>query len=111
MNEAESARAGETRAAAASAERCVVCGVVPGRSLRFLMAGELRCLRCTLTRRSLLRRSLLTSLVVGTLLTAINQGTFLFRGEFPGALYWKIALTYCVPFCVATWGALINSRR
>jgi hypothetical protein len=74
------------------------------------MAGELRCLRCTLMRPSLLRRSLLTALVVGTALTAINQGNIILSGHFPATLYWKIPLTYCVPFCVATWGALINSR-
>jgi hypothetical protein len=25
-------------------------------------------------------------------------------------LLWKIPLTYLVPFLVATWGALVNSR-
>lgn len=59
----------------------------------------------------MLRRSLVTALVVGTVLVAINQGNILLGGSFPGALLWKIPLTYCVPFCVATWGALINSRR
>jgi hypothetical protein len=74
------------------------------------MGGERRCLRCTLLRPSLLRRSALTALVVGTVLTAINQGNILLEGTFPATLFWKIPLTYCVPFCVATWGALINSR-
>jgi hypothetical protein len=59
----------------------------------------------------MLRRSFLTAAVVGTVLVAINQGTVLLDGRFPGSLYWKIPLTYAVPFCVATWGALINSRR
>jgi len=58
----------------------------------------------------MLKRSFLTALFVGTILTAINQGNTLLQGEFPAALAWKIPLTYCVPFCVATWGALINSR-
>jgi hypothetical protein len=58
----------------------------------------------------MLRRSLLTSLFVGSILTAINQGNVLLEGQFPCSLYWKIPLTYAVPFCVATWGALINSR-
>jgi hypothetical protein len=61
--------------------------------------------------RPMLLRSLLTAVVVGTLLTAINQGTVLLDGSFPAALYWKIPLTYAVPFCVASWGGLINSRR
>ena len=58
----------------------------------------------------MLRRSLLTAAVVGTVLTSINQGNVLLDGEFPSDLYWKIPLTYCVPFLVATWGALINTR-
>ncbi len=74
------------------------------------MGGQRRCLRCTLLRPSLLRRSLATALVVGSVLTAINQGNILVQGNFPAALYWKVPLTYCVPFCVATWGALVNSR-
>jgi hypothetical protein len=59
----------------------------------------------------MVRRSLITAAVVGTLLVAINQGTVLLEGEFPASLYWKIPLTYAVPFCVASWGALVNSRR
>jgi hypothetical protein len=58
----------------------------------------------------MLRRSLLTALVVGTILTAINQGNLILQGAFSSDMMWKIPLTYCVPFCVATWGALINSR-
>ncbi len=52
----------------------------------------------------------MTAIVVGTALTAINQGTLLLDGQFPPDLLWKVPLTYCVPFCVATWGALSNSR-
>lgn len=69
-----------------------------------------RCLGCTLRQRSLLRRSALTALVVGSVLTAINQGTLIVAGNFPASLLWKIPLTYLVPFCVSTWGALVNSR-
>jgi hypothetical protein len=58
----------------------------------------------------MLRRSLLTALVVGTILTAINQGNLILQGAFSSDMMWKIPLTYCVPFCVATWGALINNR-
>ena len=75
------------------------------------MLGDVpRCLICTLRQRSLLRRSALTTLVVGTVLTAINQGTVLAAGNFPPSLLWKVPLTYAVPFCVSTWGALVNSR-
>ena len=50
------------------------------------------------------RRSLAAALVVGTLLNLINQGDALFAGR---ALDWgKLALTYIVPYCVATYGAV-----
>ena len=44
------------------------------------------------------------------MLLAINQGDVLLSGRWPAALAWKIPLTYLVPFVVATWGALLNSR-
>ena len=50
------------------------------------------------------RRSLLTGVVVGTILTAINQGDVIVAGETPNFI--KIALTYLVPYCVATYGAV-----
>lgn len=74
------------------------------------MGGGMRCLRCALSYRPLLRRSALTALVVGTILVAINQGTVLAAGNFSAELALKIPLTYVVPFCVATWGALSNNR-
>jgi hypothetical protein len=50
------------------------------------------------------RRSLATAVVVGTLLNLINQGDALFSGR---RLDWlKLALTYVVPYCVATYGAV-----
>lgn len=69
-----------------------------------------RCLTCALSYRPLLRRSLGIALVVGSALIAINQGDLLLAGRWQPALAWKIPLTYLVPFVVATWGALLNSR-
>jgi hypothetical protein len=58
----------------------------------------------------MLERSLAVAAVVGTLLLIINQGDVLLSASRPRALLWKIPLTYLVPFLVATWGALVNSR-
>ena len=69
-----------------------------------------RCLRCALMYRPTLRRSFVICLIVGTILTAINQGNIIVGGDFPTALLWKIPLTYSVPFCVATTGAVLNAR-
>ena len=68
-----------------------------------------KCTTCALRHGPMLRRSFWTCIVVGTILTAINQGTVIFGGSFPPSLFWKIPLTYSVPFFVATWGALSNS--
>ena len=89
---------------------CSLCSKPLSPGSGFVLAGQRRCVRCTLFRSRLLIRSLLTALVVGTILVAINQGNDIVAGRTDGSLVWKVPLTYCVPFCVATWGALINSR-
>jgi len=54
-------------------------------------------------RRPIVIRSLWVALVVGTILNLINQGDRLATGEL---LDWgKLALTYLVPFVVASFGA------
>ncbi len=50
------------------------------------------------------RRSLIVALVVGTVLNLINQGDALFAG---GPIDWtKLVLTFAVPYCVSTYGAV-----
>lgn len=91
-------------------ERCARCACALTHQAAFTLGGRRRCLPCTLRYGPLLRRSGATALVVGTILVAINQGTVFLDGTWPASLLWKIPLTYAVPFCVATWGALSNSR-
>ena len=96
---------------------CQRCGRPTGQSSSFTFrprggaTGVTKCLRCALRHRPMLRRSLIASAVVGTALTALNQGDAILAGQVAGALAWKIPLTYCVPFLVATYGALANSRN
>ena len=71
----------------------------------------IKCLLCSLRHRPMLKKSLMACVVVGTLLTALNQGDLLLFGNWNSTLYWKIPLTYTVPFLVATYGALINTRK
>jgi hypothetical protein len=88
-----------------SALVCEVCHrpLHPGYRLR---GGALRCGRHAPFYRPVLRRSLITALVVGTVLTAINQGDRLVRGDVTAMVLLKMGLTYCVPFLVSTSGAL-----
>ena len=70
-----------------------------------------KCILCALRHIPMLRRSITVALVVGTILVLLNHGDTVLAGNWNSALYWKIPVTYCVPFCVASFGALTNSRR
>jgi len=59
-------------------------------------------LRLTFSGR-IVRRSLIVALVVGTILNAINQGPEIVSGQ--PVVVWKLLLTFCVPFLVASYGA------
>ena len=50
------------------------------------------------------KKAILTALVVGSILISINHGDIILDGSMPAS--WKIILTYCVPYCVTTWGAV-----
>ena len=50
------------------------------------------------------RRSFVVALVVGTILNLINQGDAILTGVHPDVV--KLALTYLVPYGVATYGAV-----
>jgi len=88
------------------------CTLRDGRTFTFKKPGgdRILCLSCSLYHKPMLKRSFITAVVVGTLLTFLNQGDHLFAGTWKPTMYWKVPLTYCVPFMVATWGALSNSR-
>jgi hypothetical protein len=50
------------------------------------------------------RRSFIVALIVGAILNLLNQGDALFSG---GQLnFTKLILTFAVPYCVATYGAV-----
>lgn len=54
------------------------------------------------------KKAFYTACVVGTILTTINHGDSILMGETPPIL--KVFLTYCVPFCVTTWGAYLGKK-
>ena len=47
------------------------------------------------------KRAVKVSLIVGSILTLINQSDHMLTGEMPAA--WKIILTYLVPYCVSSY--------
>lgn len=48
--------------------------------------------------------------VVGTLLSAVNQGHLLLDGATDAATWVRVAVNYAVPFCVASIGFLAGRR-
>ncbi|QDT05518.1 hypothetical protein K227x_39180 [Rubripirellula lacrimiformis] len=66
------------------------------------------------TRQSIVSRGLAYSVVVGTVLTAINQGDIIMAGQCQPTHFAKIGLTYLVPYVVSTLssvGAIRSSVR
>ena len=53
-------------------------------------------------------RAIRVAIIVGTVLTLINQGDVLLAGMAPNWI--KMALTYLVPYCVSTHGAVSAMR-
>ena len=82
------------------------CSLRQGRTFTFRTAvgRAAMCFVCSLRHWPILRRSLITAALVGSILTLLNQGNYIFSGTWTLALYWKVPLTYLVPFLVATWG-------
>ena len=54
------------------------------------------------------RRSLGVAVIIGTILNSINQGPEIFSGHWP--IWWKLVLTYFVPFAVASYGSYAAFR-
>jgi hypothetical protein len=90
------------------------CPHTAPRTAVFHLRGEagvaVFCWRCAIRYPPMLRRSARVAIVVGTLLALINHGDHLLQGRVTAVTALKIALTYTVPFAVATWSALVNSR-
>jgi len=55
-------------------------------------------------RQGIIRKAFLTSVVVGSALLLINHGDTIKTQEYPA--FWKVGLTYLVPFLVTIWGSL-----
>lgn len=60
-------------------------------------------------RPDIIRRSAIIAIVVGTILNLINQGDSFMDTGTVDAL--KCILTYLVPYCVATYGAVTALRN
>ena len=68
--------------------------------------GKLTRALCIARRPEIVRRSLFVALIVGTILNLINQGEML--SDMSSLNLWKCALTYAVPYLVATYGSVMS---
>jgi hypothetical protein len=60
---------------------------------------------------SVVRRGLLYSVVVGSVLVSINHGDAILRGDVGGGRLLRIALTVLVPYLVSTSSSLAATRE
>jgi len=110
------ADASETDGTGTGRVECASCGAPLGEGVSLAESesqpARWKCLRCALFDRTLAARSGRVALFVGTVLIAVNQGDQLLSGRFPFATsWWKLPLTYLVPFLVASYGAISNGYR
>ncbi len=56
-----------------------------------------------------IRRSVIVAILVGSILVAINQGDAILAGS--AINWWKLAMTYAVPFLVASYGSYAALSR
>ena len=89
---------------ARSASPCEVERLLPVRT-RVPLAIEICCARPTL------RRTGRIAVVVGVVLTGINEGDSLAHGHASAATGVKMALNFVVPFVVSNLGVLTGTRR
>jgi hypothetical protein len=62
------------------------------------------------SRREHLKRTITIALVVGTILTLINQLDVIIKGNADAFTWVKCGLNYCVPFVVSNLGLLAGKR-
>lgn len=62
------------------------------------------------TNGTVVRRAFLCAVVVGAILTAINHGDALWRGDVSTGRWVRIGLTLIVPYCVSTWSSVTALR-
>ncbi len=74
-------------------------GESPEGVLRFLMKGPV------------LRRNLLIAVIVGSVLSTVNQMEFIVGGQITSRVLIKIVFNYLVPFTVASVSASLNRRQ
>lgn len=61
--------------------------------------------------KQLLIRAIKIAIVVGIILNTINQGDLIFAFDIENISFIKMALTFCVPFCVSMYTAIAMKMK
>ena len=69
-----------------------------------------RAITAHLRTRAAVRRCARIALVVGTLLSVVNQGDVILNGDISAAVAAKIVVNFLVPFCVSSLGYITALR-
>ncbi|MGC0327268.1 hypothetical protein RKD23_000258 [Streptomyces sp. SAI-170] len=69
-----------------------------------MSAGEAPRLLATVFSAASLWRCVPIALLVGTLLSLVNQGAVIASGDATAATWWRVLFNYLVPFCVSSAG-------
>jgi len=77
---------------------------------RIVFSMEIRVALATCRQPSNLRRTLTIALIVGCILSIINQGDVIVHGDATGATVLKVCLNFVVPFVVSNLGVLTGDR-
>lgn len=62
-------------------------------------------------RRTTMRRTVPIALIVGTILSAVNQAGVIMQGDTSWVTWLRVAANYLVPFCVSSLGFLSASKK
>ena len=62
-------------------------------------------------RKSVIRRAVKIALIVGCLLALINHGDRIIFQDMKSVDWFKILLTFCVPYCVSTVSSVLAIKR
>jgi len=77
---------------------------------RIVFSMEIRVALATCRQPSNLRRTLTIALIVGCILSIINQRDVIVHGDATGATVLKVCLNFVVPFVVSNLGVLTGDR-
>ncbi|MDQ3987292.1 MAG: nitrate/nitrite transporter NrtS [Actinomycetota bacterium] len=67
-------------------------------------------LLATIFSRASLSRCVPIALVIGTLLSLVNQGSVIFGGDATAVTWVRVSVNFIVPFCVSSAGYFSSQR-